>query len=1053
MKEENVKKRIILVKILTMSLILLFFCGGIHANNEISVQGIRQASRSVSGTIVDKQTNEPLIGVTVQLKGGTTGTITDVDGNYKIEAPSGSTLIFSYIGYIQQEIPVNDQTTINVFMTENIKLMDEVVVVGYGVQKKSSLTASISNIKGDDIAKNAVADISNTFAGRVAGVIARQSGGEPGFDGSDVLIRGRGTTGNTNALIVIDGIPRSSYTQLDPNSIESITVLKDAAAVAPYGLGGANGVILVTTKKGKSGKPTISYNGYIGFQNPTRMAEMVNSYEYALMMNEGARNSGMTNMPFSDEDIANYKRTVDGASGDHSDRWPNSRGVRDIIEYNTPITNHSLEISGGSENVNYYISLAYLSQKGQFEATKMKRYNAQSKIDVQATKTTKVSLSLSGYVMDQNFPAWSAERIMYFTTRTPPTHAIKYSNGLWGNYMGNSPIGAISHSGYEKNDITQIYTTLEVEQQLPFLKGLSVKGVASYDPRFKHNKKWSTPILSYIPDYSTDPITFNETRNGNSPSLSEANNYDKKFTYQAYINYKNTFGLHDVSVLGVAERSEGKFKWNSLGRSDFPVDIDEIDFGGSAAGQLTNGGSSNRETQVGFVYRLGYAYDGKYMAEVAGRYDGNYYFAPGKKWAFFPSVSLAWNIAEESFVKNNISFLNQFKLRASYGESGNLAGTAYQYLAGYSVYSNAAYFGGATTGIYEKTQANPQITWEKAKKFNTGIDALLWNGKLSVTADYFYETRDNMLIPPTSTVPVEYGIGLPQVNGGKMSNQGFDLALGSNISINRDLNIDLRGTLTYAKNKLKQIYETGAEYDNPNRRRTGRPLDTYFGYKAIGYFTADDFDANGKLKPDIASIKDANVAPGDIRYADISGPDGVPDGIIDSNDETAIGRPKNNPQLMFGFSPTISWKGIDFGMLLQGAALYDIYLWGTAAHAFDDQSSATKLMYEDHWTPENQNALYPRATIQPQENNKKMSSHWIRNASYLRLKNIELGYTLPKQWTNKASMDKVRIYFSGQNLWTWTPKMKEKIDPEAGDTNGWYYYQQSVFSFGANITF
>lgn len=1034
------------------SMLILFSVKGVCSNPSHEKMEILQ-SQKITGIVTDRTTGEPLPGVSIVVKDKSIATISDIDGKYALTASKGDKLLFSYIGFITKEIIVGNKTDINIDLEEDSKLMDEVVVVGYGVAKKATLTSAISNMKGDDISKNPVANLSNTLGGRVSGVISRQGSGEPGYDGSDILIRGRGTTGKSNALIIVDGIARNNYSQLDPNSIESITILKDAAAVAPYGLAGANGVILVTTKKGVAGKPSISYNGYVGFQNPTRKADMVNSYEYALMQNMGALNAGAENLPFSEEDIANYKMTVDGATGAHADRWPNSRGMKDIIEKNRIITNHSIEVAGGSQDIKYYVSLAYMSQEGQFKTTKMKRYNAQSKLDIKATKTTDVSLALSGYVQDLNYPGYSAERIMYFTMRTPPTSAIYFSNGLWGNYMGNSPVGAVNHSGYDKTDITQIYTTLSVEQKLPFIKGLSIKGVASYDPRTNHKKKWTIPVLSYTPDYSTDPITFNDVYNGGAPQLQESNNYDKKFTYQGYLMYENTFGDHKVSFLGVAERSEGKYKYNSAWRSDYSIDIDELDFGGAADGQLGNGGMSSRSAQIGFVYRAGYDFKGKYLAEIAGRYDGNYYFAPKSRWAFFPSVSLAWNVAEEKFVKDKFVFMDQFKLRTSYGLSGNLAGDPYQYLSGYELYSNAAIFDKITSGIYEKKQSNPEITWEKAKKFDVGFDMIMCKGLLTLSADYFYEKRDNMLMTPEAIVPLEYGIALPEINGAKMSNKGVDFTIGSNFTIANQVKVSLHGTFSYAKNKMEQIYETGVTYNNPNRRQTGRSYQTYFGYKSLGYYSEDDFDSNGKLKPGIASIKDANVSPGDIKYADVSGPDGVPDGIIDHNDNVVIGRPKNTPGIMYGFSPNISWKGFDLGALFQGAAQYDIYLYANTAHAFEGQSSATKLMFKDHWTPDNPNATYPRITQQPASHNQQQSSHWIRNAAYLRLKNLEVGYTLPKSLTQKIALENLRVYFSGQNIWTWTPKMKEVLDPEAGETSSYNYYQQSVFSFGVNLTF
>ena len=1009
--------------------------------------------RTITGTVYD-QYNEPVIGANVMETGTTNGVITDIDGGFTLSVSENATLRISYIGYLTQEITVRNQSSFQIVLQEDLKALDEVVVIGYGTTKKVSLTASVASMKGTETAMKPVTNISQNLVGRMPGIISRQGSGELWYDSPEITIRGRGTTGSPGALIVIDGVPRDNYGQLDPASIETITILKDAAAVAPYGVGGANGVILITTKKGQSGKPTLSYNGYIGFQNPTRIPKMVNSYEYATLLNEGARNSGLTNMPYSDEQIAMYKKTVDGVLDADPDRYPNSRGIRDIINYNTPMTYHNLELSGGSEYFKYYMSLAYTAQEGMFEGTDMKRYNVSSRMDVKATKTTDITLSLSGFVADLNFPGENAGSIAYAAVRQPATEAIWYSNGLWGNYLGRSPVALGStRSGYTQEERTQLYTTLIIEQQLPFVEGLSIKGVISYDPYKLFKKEWRKPRISYTPDFSTNPYTFNETSSGDH-SLFQRDEDDKRFTYQAYINYSRLFNeLHNVTFLGVAESRDRKRRWFDTKRTGYPIEIDEIDQGSTAAGKVTNSGSSSGETSVGFLYRVGYTYDGKYMIETAGRYDGNYYFAPGEKWGFFPSVSVGWNISEENFMKEKFKNLQMLKLRASYGESGNLAGDPFQYMSGYLMYSNAAYFGNPTTGVYEMKQSNPFITWERAKKFDVGVDASLWRGLLSFSVDYFYEKRDNMLVKPYVTVPLEYGIDLPQVNGGKMSNQGIEVTVSGTHRFANDLQLSWSGNFTYTHNELLEDFETSSTYDNPNRRRTGRSYQTQFGYRAIGYYTFDDFNDDGSLKSGIASIKDAKVQPGDIKYADLYGPEGVPDGVIDSYDEAVIGRPENTPQIIFGFSPSLAWKGFDLNMLFQGAGMNDLYLQGTMAHPFESQGSATKLQYKDHWTPENTNAKYPRVYNAPVAHNTATSSHWMRHADYLRLKSMEFGYTLPKKWTEKASMERVRIYFAGQNLWTWTPYMKEKIDPEAGNTDGRYYYQQQAFSFGLNVTF
>jgi TonB-linked SusC/RagA family outer membrane protein len=395
------------------------------------------------------------------------------------------------------------------------------------------------------------------------------------------------------------------------------------------------------------------------------------------------------------------------------------------------------------------------------------------------------------------------------------------------------------------------------------------------------------------------------------------------------------------------------------------------------------------------------------------------------------------------------------KFRTSYGSSGRLAGDPYQYLTGYGMYGSAASFNGsATTGIYEwEPQANPNITWEKAKKFDIGVDLALWNGLLSLQMDYFYEKRSDMLWRPNELVPEEYGTKMPEVNSAKMNNQGIEFSVGSVYKINKDLTLRFNGNFTYAKNKLIEVFETSSTYDNPNRRRTGRSWGTQFGLEALGYYTADDFTPDGKLKPGIASIPDTPVQPGDLKYADLSGPDGVPDGIIDSNDETVIGSPNGMPQIIYGFTPGISYKGFDLSFLFQGAAQISLPVGGSLVFPFDQQGSASELAYNDHWTPVNTDALYPRVYSNQPEYNTRYSSWWCRDASYIRLKNMEIGYTLPVKVSKKAYMQRVRVYVSGQNLWTWTPHMKEKIDPEAQSSNGQYYYQQQVFSLGLNVTF
>lgn len=1006
--------------------------------------------------VIKNDTNLPIAGASVIVKGSTLGVTTDERGGFVIDAPnSKSVLIISYVGYATKELVVGNKTnfSVNLYAASTTKL-DEVVVIGYGTQKKTSLTAAVSNIKGDDIALQPVANLTNSIAGRVAGVILTQDSGEPGYDGSNILIRGIGTTGNTQPLVVVDGVPRN-FTQLDPNSIASISILKDAAAVAPYGIGGANGVILITTKKGKSGGSTLSFNTYVGWQNPTRLTKFVDAFQYASLFNAANDNEG-TPHAYSDYALQKYK--------DHSspDLYPDHNVLKELLSPNTLLTSYNIQLSGGAEKIRYYTGLSLLSQNGLWGPTKYKRYNFTANIEADPTVTTRVNFSVNGRVEDRNFGGVSASSIFYQAFRTPPTAPLYFSNGLPGSYIGRSAAGNIFGSGTTQTVGYTLLNQFSIEQQLPFIKGLSIKGVVSYDynpvnPNDPNNpsagitslnRTWHTPILYYRYDSATKTYPLAGNDGPAKPQYSVSANQSQAFTYQGYINYHNNFGKSDFSGLIVLETRNLKSTVFGAGRVNYNVNIPELNNGSSNATDISNYGYSSEAKQKSAVYRLTYAYNSKYLLEASGRYDGNYYFAPGKRFGFFPAFSAGYRVSEEDFFRKSFPWIKNFKLRASYGESGALAGSPFQYLSSYTLYGNASVLNGITTqGLYENAESNPNITWERAKKTDIGMEANLWDGLLTVEADYFSEKRSDMLFPPTVTVPLEYGVGLAQVNSGAMSNHGVEITLGTSHRFTNDLTVGFTTNFTYAKNKLLQVFETDATFKNPNRRVTGRAYGTQFGYQALGYFQPGDFNADGSLKSGIATQPfSTTLRPGDIRYKDMSGPDGKPDGKITTDDITAIGNP-STPQIIYGFSPSLRYKNFDVSLLFQGAAKRDFYL---SVFAFDNSSSAT-LDALNYWSPTNPNAVYPRITTQPTSNNTQGSSWWIRNGNYLRLKTGEIGYTLSQAVLQKVKIKSLRVYLSGQNILTWS-KIKN-FDPEISANSGQYYPQQKVISVGLNVTF
>ena len=1024
--------------------------------------------------IVTNEAGEPLLGATVQVEGTTVGAITDVDGKYTIELPiQNAVILFSFVGYTTQRIPVAGKTTINVSMAPTLESLQEVVVIGYGTQKKTTITGSVSMVQGDDVAKVPVANVSNSIAGKMAGVSMRPNGGQPGMDSPDIHIRGIATTGNNAPLVVVDGIIRANINQIDPNTIESISVLKDAAAVAPYGLGGANGVILITTKRGKSGAPVLTLNSYYGMQSPTYnyYPKLLNAKKYMTLRNEAYLNDYLGNipsggqLPFAQSMIDDY----DNLHANDPDRYPDSN-PQEYVKMQAPVQNYNLQISGGSDKIKYYTGLGFFKQNGAFKPMNYNRYNYNMNLETQVTKTTKLNLSLMGSIEKTNTvdPAENASGLFRSGYKFIPIRSIYYSNGFWGEFAGRSPVGVLNSGGYSHNDNNTLLTSISVEQQLTFIKGLSAKALFSYDPNQRTIKNWHRPFYFYSQDLNTTPYTYTKeisANEGGSPSytwLSQEYSKNQNFTFQGFINYHNTFGKSDITGLLVAESRNNIYERFTASRDNFAINIDELGMGSSAKVDFNNNGSSATGSQIGYVYRFGYAYNNKYLFEATGRYDGHYSFAPGKRWGYFPAFSAGWRISEEGFMKS-LPYINNLKIRGSWGKSGNLPYingqlADFQYLNGYNLYGNAYAFGSGNMvqGSFIPREANPNITWEVATKTDVGFDATLWTGLLTIEADYFHERRTGMLLPPAVSVPVEYGLELSQENAGIMESNGFEFVLGSNHKYQNGLEIGINGNFSYATNKMIQIFETAATRDNPNRSRTGRAFGVPFGFHALGLFsTADDKNGDGIIN----SLDGYNITqfgelhPGDIKYADLSGPDGVPDGKIDSNDETVIGH-QVYPLISYGFTPNAAWKGIDLSLFFQGSALVSLNVNQTfQTLPFANNSSNTTSEYlNNRWTPTSQDAKYPRATQAPYANNIQTSDFWMVNTGLLRLKTAVLGYSIPSSVTNALRIKSARVYFSGQNLLTLS-KLKY-MDPEVGyNDRETAYPNQKVVTFGLNVTF
>ena len=1000
----------------------------------------------VKGTVVSGSDDYPLPGVNVVVKGTATGVITDIDGNFTISVPSDATLTFTYVGFKAQDVAVNGQTTLNVVLQEDMETLEEVVVVGYGVQKKANLTGAVTSIKSDELLKAKSANSTNALVGQMPGLISKQATGEPGADDANLYIRGIATfQGDTSPAFIIDGIERTSadFARMDPNDIESINVLKDAASAAIFGMRGANGVIVITTKRGSSEKPTIKYSGNVSIQSPTRLPEFANSYDYARLYNQ-----------FMGQEIYSAEALQKFKDGSDPINYPNTDWYDEMLSKNAIQHQHNVSVSGGTDKIRYYVSLGYLRQGGLWEDLDYKRYNLRSNIDVDITKTTRLGVDVSGR-MENSLNSGSAQGVFQQLVRNTPVLLCRYPNGLFAVPDATHPnIVASNQPGgsYSKGKTFVVDARMELEQKLDFItEGLSVKGTASFSKNTYRNKAWN--VANYVYTLTDGEYVLSPR---SSASLGLTQNSDEYQEYQLQANYNRSFGQHNVTAMAMVLARKGFLERSGMNRNSFDSEILDQMNAGNSAGQTLNAYDSET-ARASYMARVNYNYAQRYLAEFNIRRDGSENFAPSRRWGTFMSASLGWVISEEKFFENLKNTVNFLKIRGSYGTLGNdnIGGVSFPFYSRFDLYSGGTASNGfannlgdyvfgeiLTKGMVPGAIANALATWEKSHKANVAIDATLFN-RLNFTIDYFLERRTNILAQRDAEIPSTFGGILPLENLGEVKNQGVDFSVNYHQQI-REVNFSVGGNFTFARNKIIEMAEAAgtSEY----MRKTGRPINGYYGYKTDGIFKSQE-EIDNYAKQEVAGVG-YETKPGDIKYVDVNG-----DGVVNSNDMTYLGY-GNIPEIIYGINGALNWKNLDFSFLLQGAARAQVYLKGGVIQPYFNQGNLPQFWVDEAWTEDNVNARYPRlvnSTHNFPGTDISGVQTYLYDASYLRLKNIEIGYTLPDKWLRPAGISSMRVYVNAQNLFTITDV--PQIDPENTQQEGWTYPQMKSFNVGLTLQF
>lgn len=1038
----------------------------------------------ITGKVVSEKA-EPLKGVSVVEKGTNNGTVTGDDGGYTLQVTNpNATLVFSYVGFGTKELALKGRATADMVLQTTDNSLKDIIVVGYGTQKKVTVTGAVATVKGSELEKSPTVNLSNSLVGRLPGVYAVQSSGEPGYDGSTIRIRGTNTLGNTSALVVVDGVPdvAGGLERLNPADIESMSVLKDASA-AIYGARAANGVILVTTKHGKSGKPLLSYTFNHGWAQPDRIPKMATATEYAAINNETyiydhvqnpdewsaaltALNSTgnyqpltggpLVYAPFQPADVAKYK--------DGSDPWghPNTDWFKTTLKTWSPQTQHTLQINGGSDAVRYLASAGYQSQDAYYKnsATGYKQYDMRLNLDAKVNKWINTGINMTAREEFRFYPTQSAGSIFRMLMRGRPTDPEVYPNGLPGPDIenGQNPIVITTNAtGYDKDKRDYFQVNGKVELLIPGVPGLKLTGTATLDKEAQNRKLWQTPWSLYSWDkktYEADgktPLLVKSVRSTfTKPQLNEWNYNYLNILLSGFVNYDRTIGDHTINLMAAVTRETDKEDdFNGYRTNFISPSVDQL-FAGGALNQTTGGGAYER-ARLSYFGRAAYNYKEKYLAEFLWRYDGSYLFPPQHRFGFFPGVLAGWRISEEEFFKKSVPFVNYLKLRGSWGQMGNdqvyYNGNLqeYQYLSTYN-FSNYVINNAAATTLYETVVPNSNFTWEVANNSDVGMEGQLLNGKINFEFDYFYNLRNHILWRKQGSTPASSGIAnlLPPQNIGRTQNKGYEFTLGYNDHAG-DFTYSISVNAGYAKNKI--LFFDEAPGAPAWQLATGHPFSSnggtaFLAYQYDGVFRDDKDIASNKI--DYTGVTPA-LKPGDMKFKDVNG-----DGKIDGNDQVRLNKTQD-PTFTGGVNMRFGYKNFDLSILFQGATGGLLYI-GTES---GDIGNYLQYSYDHQWTIDHPSSTDPRLANRGNTyftgGGARNNTYFIRNSDYLRLKNVELGYNLSPSLLKKAGINAFRVFASGLNLLTWD---KMKIwDPESTNGSGQYYPQARIINIGARVTF